>query len=247
MKNIPALKEVRSKINSLLAGKRRSSDKIVRDIAIKEQKTLSKYLTVIKAYHDGLSKMKKDTEKYAKAIDEQEEMVKEISKTVLGEGVRRYRQTRRNAYKVKDNGQYGGLMINIPRLMNEMVIDAHKGGQIVYEDKGDKSLIDLLTKRFNPKKRYSSKVIQIFNNLNMLSNMPRHRSSGKTNLIRGGMVIQSQPEDLMERLTLLTGIRIAGNTNISLRNEVWEILDHLLKLGVITKSQYDAYVKKHLI
>lgn len=94
MKNIPALKEVRSKINSL-AGKRRSSDKIVRDIAIKKQKTLSKYLTVIKAYRDGLSKMKKDTEKYAKAIDEQEEMVKEISKTVLGEGVRRYRQTRR--------------------------------------------------------------------------------------------------------------------------------------------------------
>ena len=33
--------------------------------------------------------------------------------------------------------------------MNEMIVEAHKGGQVVYEDRGDKSLIDLLTKRFN--------------------------------------------------------------------------------------------------
>ena len=129
--------------------------------------------------------------------------------------------------------------------MNEMVIEAHKGGQIVYEDKEDKSLVDLLTKRFDPKKRYSSKAIRIFNNLNMLSNIPKHKSSGKTNLT-GGMIYYTEPEDLMKRLTLLTGTRKAGNTNITLRNEVWEILDHLLKLGVITKSEYDMYVKKHL-
>lgn len=137
-------------------------------------------------------------------------------------------------------------MINVPRLLNEMVIEAHKGGRIVYEDKGDKSLADLLTKRFNPKRKYSSKAKQIFNNLNMLSGLPRHRSSGKTNLI-GGMVLYTEPEDLMKRLILLTGTRKAGNTNISLRNEAWEILDHLLKLGVITKSKYDMYVKNHLI
>ena len=62
--------------------------------------------------------------------------------------------TKKDAYKI-DNGQYGVLMINVPRLMNEMVIETHKGGQIVYEDKRDKSLVDLLTKRFDPKKRYS--------------------------------------------------------------------------------------------
>lgn len=80
----------------------------------------------------------------------------------------------------------------------------------------------------------------------MLSGLPRHRSSGKTNPI-GGMVLYTEPEDLMKRLILLPGTRKAGNTNISLRNEAWEILDHLLKLGVITKSKYDMYVKNHLI
>ena len=54
-----------------------------------------------------------------------------------------------------------------------MVNEAHKGRQIVYEDRTDKRLIDLLTKRFNPKKKYSIKAVQIFNNLNMLSEMPK--------------------------------------------------------------------------
>ena len=56
--------------------------------------------------------------------------------------------------------------------MNEMVLQAIKGGQIVYEDKADKSLIDLLTKTFNPKRAYSSKAKEMFNNLNLLANMP---------------------------------------------------------------------------
>lgn len=76
-------------------------------------------------------------------------------------------------------------MINVPRLMNEMVIESHKGGQIVYEDQGDISLIDLLTNGFNPKKTYSHKAKQIFNNLNMLSNMPSHKLLGKSKLLGG--------------------------------------------------------------
>ena len=66
-------------------------------------------------------------------------------------------------------------MINMPKLMNEMVLEARKGGQIVYEDKADSSLINLLTKWFNPKRAYSSKAKQIFANLNLLANMPHHK------------------------------------------------------------------------
>ena len=70
---------------------------------------------------------------------------------------------------------YGRLFINRPKLLNEMAIEAHRGGSILYENKGDKSLLDLFTKQFNPK-RYSSKAIQIFNDLNMLSGIPKHKS-----------------------------------------------------------------------
>ena len=52
----------------------------------------------------------------------------------------------------------------------------------------------------------------MFNNLNMLSGIPKHTSSGKSKLT-GGMVYCTSPEDLMKRLTLLTGARRAGNNN----------------------------------
>ena len=106
---------------------------------------------------------------------------------------------------------YGGLFINQPILLNDMIVEAHKGSQIVYENQGDKSLADLLTKRFNPKKRYSAKAIQIFNDLNMLSGIPKHRSSGKSDLKTGGMVYFTQPKDMMDRLDLLAGSKVAGN------------------------------------
>ena len=138
------------------------------------------------------------------------------------------------------------MMINVPRLLNKMVVEAHKGEQIIYQNNGDKSLIDLLTKRFNPKKRYSSRAIQILNDLSMLSGIPKHKSSGKSNLT-GGAIYYTTPDGLMKRLTLFTGTRRAGNNNIQLRNEVWEIIEKLLQLGVIDKSQYDAYVKRHLM
>ena len=51
----------------------------------------------------------------------------------------------------------------------------------------------------------------------------------------------------MKRLILITGTRKAGNNNIQLRNQAWQILDELIKLGVINKSQYDKYVKVNLI
>ena len=214
---------------------------------------------------EGLTSDIKLLQKYrtrVKLLDEGQPL---LSPTFTGSGVRKYRQPTRNAYKITSQGQYGGLMINVPRLMNEMVVEVVKGGNIVYEQPADKSLIDLLTKRYRSDlNAYSSKAKQIFQDLNKLANMPKHSSSGKSKLlnerlaprplaprassksVRGGQIYYTSPEDLMKRLALLTGTRAAGNTNISLQNEISEILDHLLKNEKISKKQYDAYIKRHL-
>ena len=217
-------------------------------------KSLGKQLQDLGRKKGQLSKSKKAKEENASAIDDLTSDIKLLQKyrtriklldegqpllspTFTGTGVshashRKYRQPKRNAYKI-NGGQYGGLMINVPRLMNEMVVEAVKGGSIVYEQPADRSFVDLLTKKYkSAPNAYSSKAIQIFQDLSKLANMPKHRSSGKSKLLeprRGGQIYYTSPEDLMKRLTLLTGTRIAGNTNISLRNEMWEILDHLLK------------------
>ena len=225
-----------------------------------------------------LSKSKKSKEENALAIEDLTSDIKLLQKyrtriklldegqpllspTFTGTGVRKYKQSKTNAYKINKEGQYGGLMINVPRLVNEMVVEAVKGGTIIYEQPADKSLIDLLTKKYRPNGRYSPKAIQIFQDLNKLAKMPKHRSSGKSKLLnerlaprplegsaraRGGQIYYTSPEDLMKRFTLLTGTQLAGNTNISLQNEISEILDHLLKNEKISKKQYDAYIQKYL-
>ena len=93
-----------------------------------EKKTLLKYRTAIR---DILA-----SRKYMKS----------------GTGIRKYKQRKRNAYKI-ENGKYGGLLINVPKLVNELIVEVKKGGNNIYENKADKSLIELLTKRFNPKKK----------------------------------------------------------------------------------------------
>ena len=221
-----------------------------------------------------LSKSKKSKEENALAIDNLTNDIKLIQKyknriklldegqsllspSFTGKGL--HKKSKRNTYKIDSvSGQYGGLMINVPRLMNEMVVEAVKGGGgIVYEQPADKSLVDLLTKRYKPNGKYSSKAIQIFQDLTRLANIPKQRSSGKRKLLersqglspqprRGGQIYYTSPDDLMKRLILLTGTRAAGNNNLDLRNEISEILDHLLKNEKITKKQYDGFIKKHM-
>ena len=207
---------------------------------------------------DNLTNDIKLIQKYRNRIKLLDEGQSLLSPSFTGKGL--HKKSKRNAYKIDSvSGQYGGLMINVPRLMNEMVIEAVKGGSIVYEQPADKSLVDLLTKRYKPNGKYSSKAIQIFQDLTRLANMSKQRSTGKRKLLerstsrglspqprRGGQIYYTSPDDLMKRLTLLTGTRAAGNNNLELRNEISEILDHLLKNEKIIKNQYDDYIKKHM-
>ena len=238
-------------------------------------KSLAKQLQDLGRKKGHLSKSKKAKEENAAIIDGLTNDIKLIQKykqrikllvdgqpllspSFTGSGVRKNKQPK-GGYKIGADGQYGGLLINKPRLMNEMVVEAVKGGSIVYERPVDKSFINLFTKRYNPRKAYSSKAIQIFQDLTKLANIPKQRPSGKSKLLkvqprdyevapshRGGQIYYTTPEDLMERLLLLTGTRTAGNTNLELRNEISEILDYLLKKEKISKKQYDDYIKKHM-
>lgn len=48
-------------------------------------------------------------------------------------------------------------MINIPRLMNKMIVKAHQNGKKIDENYADKSLVGLITKRFNTPKNSLTK------------------------------------------------------------------------------------------
>ena len=87
-----------------------------------------------------------------KNTKEEQKLSKKVQKQ-WGKGI--YTQKKRNAYKISQNGQYGGLVVDLPKLYGHLKVVAHKNGQKVYDKQADFDALDLLTKRFNSKKKYS--------------------------------------------------------------------------------------------
>ena len=154
-------------------------------------------------------------------------------------------QPKRNAYKIQD-GSYGGLVIDLPKLMNEMKIDVFRGGKLLYSADADKSLINLITKRFNPKTKYSINAVKIFNDLNTLANLPKHRSSGKTRMVGSSVTYYNDPNQLADRMKVLIGSMAAGNNSPLNINDLSQINDEFLRIGAIDSSLHEKFFKKYL-
>ena len=163
-------------------------------------------------------------------------------KDTIGKG---YTQQKRNAYKISSGGQYGNLLIDIPRLMGQLHLVANKNGNTVLDKKVDFDTIDLLTKRFNSKKNYSDLSKMVFNQLNKLSEIPIHKTSKKFSKIGNGVVYYNDANDLINRLELLGGSILAGNNGV--KDEFTNIAHKLYQLGVIDNKNLNELMKVYVI
>ena len=220
MNTIPENEEIQ-KILYSLTGKMKVKNPIVKNVIKKEMNAIKRY----KAMVEG---MKADIEQ-------------------SGTGIRRYNQPKRNAYKISQRGQYGGLVIDLPKLHGHLKVVAHKNGQEVYDKQGDFDTLDLLTKRFNSRKNYSQLARSIFNDLNRLSEIPIHRTSKKYSKLGSGVVYYNNPQDLLSRLELLGGSMSAGNNSNDVREEFVNVVHVLNKLNVINNKQMNDLMKEYLI
>ena len=224
----------------------------------KERKKISDKITGAKN-KKGLTPTQKDEE--VKQLEKQRDrerpifdnylttitMVQAIPKYTKkkGSGVRKYKQPKRNAYKISDSS-FGNLSVDVPKLKNEMKLNVFRGGKIVYHADADKSLVDLLTKRFNPKRSYSLNAVKIFNDLNLLANLPKHPSSGKSKLLGSGVVFYNDPNELAERMKILVGAIAAGNNSPVIKNDLSMINDEFLKIGAIDQTIHEKFYKKYI-
>ena len=199
---------------------------------------LSKGKTKNKDQIDEITKDIKLIQRYRERI----KILPEGKKTILGTG---YTQPKRNAYKISSGGQYGNLMIDVPTLMGQLHLVAKKDGNKVLDKKVDFDTIDLLTKRFNSKKKYSDLSKMVFNQLNKLSEIPIHRSSKKYSKIGSGIVYYNDTNDLIDRMELLGGSIMAGNDGA--KNEFSEIVHKLFQLGIIDNGKLNDLIKLYVI
>ena len=179
--------------------------------------------------------------KYRKTIDDVINSWKYRPKK--GSGI--YTQKKRNAYKIDQNGQYGGLIIDLPKLYGHLKVIAHKNGQKVYDKQADFDTLDLLTKRFNSKKKYSDLSKKIFDELNQISGIPIHQTSSKFKKIGQGVIYYNNPNDLLDRMELLGGSILAGNDGV--KKEFTQIAHTLNKIGVINNNQLNDLIKEYIM
>ena len=193
--------------------------------------------------------IKNNIKKEMNAIRRYQAMVKGMKVDIKqeGEGIRRYNQPKRNASKISQNGQYGGLIIDLPKLYGHLKVVAYKNGQKVYDKQADFDTLDLLTKRFNSRKNYSQLARSVFHDLNRLSRIPIHRTSKKYSKLGSGVVYYNNPQDLLSRLELLGGSMSAGNNSSDVREEFVNIVHVLNKLNVINNKQMNDLMKDYLI
>ena len=215
---------------------------------------IGEMLKVLGQQKGHLMTTKKAKIKNKEAIDELTKEIKLIQKyrnriqiipegkETLGSG---YLQPKRNAYKIQKGGQYGNLVIDVPKLIGQLRLLAKKDGKTVIDKLVDFDTIDLLTKRFNSNKRYSDLSKMMFNELNRLSEIPIHRSSNKFSKLGSGVVYYNDANDLMDRLQLLGGSILAGNNAV--KDEFSQIAHKMLQLGIIGKKKLNDLLNVYVL
>ncbi|XP_048576718.1 uncharacterized protein LOC125559018 [Nematostella vectensis] len=218
----------RSKLNQDL-GKKKGRLSVTKKSKKKHADVISRFtrrIDVKKRYRDRLG-----------SFGEGEKMAKS------GKGL--YNQPKRNAYKISQNGRYGTLKIDVPKLMGNLRLIAHKDGQKVYDKRVDLDTIYIITKRFKSSKKYSDLSRMVFNELNELGELPIHRTSKKYSKIGSGVVYYNDPKDLLSRLELLGGSIQAGNDSV--KGEFSEVAHVLRRLGVISNDQLGKLLSNYLV
>ena len=217
-------------------------------------KNLGELIKEIGRQKAHLSTTKKNRAKNKDRIDEITKDIKLLQKyknriKIIPEGKKTigtgYTQPKRNAYKISSGGKYGNLMIDIPKLMGQLHLVAKKDGEKVLDKKVDFDTLDLLTKRFNSKKKYSDLSKMVFNQLNKLSEIPIHRTSKKFSKLGSGVVYYNDVNDLIDRMELLGGSILAGNDGA--KSEMSEIVHKLYELGKINANQLNDLLKSYVI
>ena len=148
----------------------------------------------------------------------------EASQSVISKGNKNKKrtgfQTTRHPYKMTKDGQYGKLTLDVLQLVGKHKFLAKEAGLVLLDEKVDSDFIDLISKRYDTKKKYSNLSKVVFKTLTDLSGLENKKRSKKfKNIIKGGCIpnVYNDPKDLLSLLELIIGSIDTGNDNSKMK------------------------------
>jgi hypothetical protein len=173
-------------------------------------------------------------------------------KNANGNGLKK--KSTHRALTMSKGGKFGALQFDMVRF-RQMHLHAKKGRKIVAEGALSMDLHDLLTKRYNPRRNYSSDSIEAYRKIAKLAGISplMSKQNNKAKILQGRInakpkqsgsgsgtkyVYYDDPKDLLERLHVIVGSIDAGNNSNQLKQEASQLLDLLKNKKVISEAQY---------
>jgi hypothetical protein len=158
-------------------------------------------------------------------------------------------------YIVSPNGNFGVVKVDLTELIkHHHLVVRDSDGKILMNEPSDKSLIELLTKRFFRTKDYSTKSKQQFRTLVKLARLPANTRSTKYELVKAlvddapaTVKIFKNSGDILDRLELIIGSINSGNTSIAMKNEGVELIDMLLGTKDLSQSEHKTLYDKYFL
>ena len=265
--NIPREVDNREEIENILENV--LTKKVIRDIGMKKTKLTNENKRLMKENNKKSSKPEtindnkriiKDNNLKWKTLEHETNQIEKIKvklNSILnllkqeGSGlkVQILQQPKRQSYKITKDGRYGNLNIDINQLFGFNRLIAMKGLEVVVDEMVDNDFIELITKRYNPRKTYSVKTENLFKHLTKMSGLPMHKTSSKfVKIIKPNedstIEYYNDPIELLNELEIITGSLKSGNTSPLLLNKGNKIIDELLQKGFIEQNQHENLFKK---
>jgi hypothetical protein len=143
--------------------------------------------------------------------------------------------------KISKDGTFGKVHVDVNELNYNLKLVVHKNGRKVMSRKVTEDVVDLLTKKYNSKKKYDKTALDIFEKVVEHAELRPKILKYKQKLIGGNIAVMS-PDDMIIELKKLTNRK--GLSQLK-KNKGSAILDKLLELNVIDNSYHKSIYYNH--
>lgn len=171
------------------------------------------------------------------------------------------KRKKNHGFKVNVNdGSFGEVFINLPKLIAELKLEVmNKQDKKVLTKKVQPDFIDMLLKRYNPKKRYDPSTIETFKQVVSLAKLPLYgEHSTKLAIINpemkkpqmggcpGTIMVMKVPE-AVKKIPVLIGQIEAGNNNPLVKNQLSELVQFLVREGKMSKVDGAEIINEYVL